>query len=159
VFDKMLVPLDGSEVAERILPYAIEMAKRCGSKVTLLEMVESLSEAMATIPAADPVMVTPEMTESIVEGVKAEEDSAKQYLARVAQQFKQEGVEAGWVVMAGSPGNEIINYATGAGIDVIAMSSHGRGGLSRAILGSVADHVIHHTTVPVLVVRHQDEKR
>lgn len=158
MYDKMLVPLDGSDVSELILPYAIELARRCGSKVRLLQMVESLGQAMATLAPADPVLVTPETTEAIVEGVEAEAQAARDYLAGLALKFKDVGLEAESVVRSGSPGVEIIRYSEEEGIDLIAMSSHGRGGLGRAILGSVADHVMHHTSVPVLVLRYREHR-
>jgi nucleotide-binding universal stress UspA family protein len=154
VYEKLLVPLDGSEVSELILPYAVELAKRCGSQVTLLQTVESLGQAMATLSPADPVLVTPGTTEAIVEGVEAEESSAKDYLAGIASRFKDEGIDAGTTVVSGSPGVEILRCIDDKSITVVAMSSHGRGGLGRAIFGSVADHVMHHATVPVLVLRY-----
>lgn len=157
MYNKMLVPLDGSEVSELVLPYAIELAKRCGSKVTLLETVESLGEAMATLAPADPVMVTPETTEALVEGVEAEEQTARDYLTGVARKFRDAGIDASIAVVSGSPGDEILRYTEAGDIDLIALSSHGRGGLGRAILGSVADHVMRHTSVPVLVLRYRED--
>ena len=156
MYENLLVPLDGSEVSELILPYAIELAKRCESRVTLLQTVESLGQAMATLAPSDPVLVTPETTEAIVEGVEAEESFAHEYLNGIAARFKQEGIEAGTVVVSGSPGSEIMRYIDEKSINVVAMSSHGRGGLGRAIFGSVADHVMHHATVPVLVLRYHE---
>jgi nucleotide-binding universal stress UspA family protein len=154
MYEHLLVPLDGSEVSELILPYAIELAKRCGSRVTLLQTVESIGQAMATLAPAEPVMVTPETTEALVEGVEAEEAAAREYLAGIASRFKEAGIEAGTIVPSGSPGVEILRCVDDASVTVVAMSSHGRGGLGRAIFGSVADHVMHHATVPVLVLRY-----
>jgi nucleotide-binding universal stress UspA family protein len=158
VFDKLLVPLDGSEVSESVLPVVMELAKRCNSKVTLLETVESLGQAIATMAPVDPVMVTPDTTEQIVEGVEAEQEAAEEYLTSIAARFKAEGIEAGWVVLSGSPGNEIIDYALKDGSQAIAMASHGRGGLDRVFRGSVAEHVLHHAKVPVLYVRYEHHK-
>jgi nucleotide-binding universal stress UspA family protein len=158
VFDKLLVPLDGSEASESVLPFAIELAKRCGSKVTLLQTVESIGQAIATMAPVDPVLVTPDTTEQIVEGVEAEQKAAEDYLTSKASQFKSAGVEAGWVVLSGSPGNEILSFAQKDGSQAIAMASHGRGGLERVLLGSVAEHVLHHANIPVLYVRYQHEK-
>jgi len=158
VFDKMLLPLDGSEVSETAIPYAIELAKRFGSKVTLLETVESLGQAIATMAPVEPVLVTPETTEQIVEGVEAEQKAAEEYLTAVAAKFKAEGVETGWVVLSGSPGFEILAYADKEGLDLIVMATHGRGGLDRVIHGSVCDHVMRHTKLPALFVRYQPKK-
>jgi nucleotide-binding universal stress UspA family protein len=153
VFDKLLIPLDGSEVSESVIPFAMELAKRCGSKVTLLQTVESIGQAIATIAPVDPVLVTPDTTEQIVEGVEAEQKAAEEYLTKAAERFKAAGIEAGWVVLSGSPGTEILAYAQKDGSNVIAMASHGRGGLGRVLQGSVAEHVMHHSHIPVLYVR------
>lgn len=158
MFETILVPLDGSEVSEMVIPYAIEFAKRCGSKVTLLQSVESLGEAMATIAPAEPALISPDATEEIIKGVEAEEKSAEAYLTAVAAKFKAEGVETGWVVVAGAPGAEILAYTEKEGVQAIAMSSHGRGGFGRVFQGSVAEHVTRHTNVPVLFVRYQHGK-
>jgi nucleotide-binding universal stress UspA family protein len=153
MYDKILVPLDGSEVSESMLPYAIELAKRCGSKVLLLQVVESLGQAMAAMAPAEPAMVTPEATEAIIEGVEAEESSAHQYLTGIAEKFRANGSPVETMVVSGSPGVEIARVAE-ENADVVTICSHGRGGLGRALLGSVADHLIHHVNVPVLVLRH-----
>jgi nucleotide-binding universal stress UspA family protein len=153
VFEKVLVPLDGSEVSELAVPYALDLGKGCKSKITFLQAVESLGQAIATLSPADPVMVTPETTEQIVEGVEAEQKAAEEYLNGMAGRFKEEGVEAGWVVLAGSAGFEILSYADREGFDTIVMATHGRTGFGRVLHGSVADHVLHHTKLPVLLVR------
>lgn len=153
MFDKVLVPLDGSEISELAIPYAIELAKKCGSKVTLLQAVESLGQAIATMTPIEPVLVTPESTEQIVEGVEAEQKFAEDYLTGIAAKFKAEGVDAAWVVLAGSPGAEIVDYASRENFQVIAMSTHGRTGFDRVIHGSVAEHVLHHSPLPILFVR------
>ncbi len=158
MFDRMLVPLDGSEVSETVIPFAIELAKRCGSMVTLIEAVESVGEAMATMAPAEPAIVTPEATEQILQGLEAEQKAAQEYLTRTADRFRADGIETGWVVVAGDPGAEILAYAEREGTQVIAMASHGRGGFGRVFQGSVAEHVMRHSAIPVLYVRYQHEK-
>lgn len=148
----MLVPLDGSEVAEAILPYATELAKRCAAHVTLIQVVESMAQAMASIAPAEPMMVTAQTVESISEGVEGESEAAEAYLKRAAAKLNSEGLQVDWVVVSGSAGPEIARYAEEKGIDLIAMSSHGRGGIERAIFGSVADHVLRHAGSPVFIL-------
>jgi nucleotide-binding universal stress UspA family protein len=155
VYDIMLVPLDGSEVSETVLPYAIELARRCGSRVILLEVVESLGQAMAAMAPAEPALVTPEATEAVIEGVEAEEKAARDYLTGVASKFKAVVSAVETLVVSGSPGTEIVRVAMENRVEVITVCSHGRGGLGRALLGSVADYLIHHVNVPVLVLRYQ----
>jgi nucleotide-binding universal stress UspA family protein len=156
VYDTILVPLDGSEVSESVLPYAIELVRRCRSKkVVLIEVVESLGQAMATMAPSEPAMVTPEATEAIMEGVEAEQQAAREYLSGVAPKFKDAGAEVETVVVSGSPGIEIAQFAESNDIELITISTHGRGGLGRALLGSVADHLLHHVHVPVMVLRYR----
>jgi len=155
VYDTILVPLDGSEVSESVIPHALELARRCRSKVILIEVVESLGQAMAAMAPAEPAMVTPQATEAIMEGVEAEQRAAANYLAKIAERFKGVATGVETVVVTGSPGIEIARFAESNGVEVITICSHGRGGLGRALLGSVADHLIHHVKVPVLVLRYQ----
>ena len=160
MYDRMLVPLDGSEVAEAILPYATELARRCASHVTLIQVVESMAQAMATMAPAEPMMVSPQAVENITEGLEGETDAAQAYLKQTAAKLSSAGLQVDWIVVSGSAGPEIARYAEEHTIEMIAMSSHGRGGLERAIFGSVADHVLRHATIPVLTLPyHPDSGR
>lgn len=156
MYDEILVPLDASAVSEAILPYAAELAKRCDAHVTLFRVVESIGQAMATIAPTEPMMVTAPAVEAVMEGVEGEEDAATSYLKTAAERLHGQGLRVDWAVGRGSAGDEIIRYATEKSIDLIAMSSHGRSGLSRAILGSVADHVIRNAAVPVLILPYRE---
>ena len=158
VYTKLLIPLDGSQNAETILPYAIELAKHCESHVTLLEATETLEEVIATLEPAEPVGMTPQVIESMVEGVEGEKDEAERYLTRVVKRLRAEGLDVDEVTVEGAAGPAIVHYVAEHGIDVIAMSSHGRGGVARALLGSVTDHVMQHVSVPVLVLRSHGDK-
>lgn len=158
MYDTILVPLDGSDVSESVIPHALELARRCGSKVILIEVVESLGQAMAAMAPAEPAMVTPQATEAIMEGVEAEQRAAADYLTRVATKFRDAGANVETVVVSGSPGIEIARWAESHDVDVITICSHGRSGLGRALLGSVADHLVHHVKVPVLILRYQEHK-
>lgn len=155
MYETMLIPLDGSDVAEAILPYATELAKRCGSRVTLIQVVESMVQAMAGLAPAAPMMVTPQAVENVTEGVEGEEDAAKSYLTQTASNLSATGLKVDWIVVSGSAGSEIVRYAEEKGSGLIALSSHGRGGIGRAIFGSVADHVLRHAKAPVLTLPHR----
>ena len=158
MFEKLLIPLDGSEVAESILPYATELARRCGSHVTLLEAVESIEEAIAMIEPSEPAVAVPGTVDALVEGVESEHTAAEQYLSRVATKLGDEGIQADTAVVEGGPGQAIVEAAEQRGCDVIAISSHGRGGIERLLMGSVADHVIRHARMPVLVLHYHEPK-
>jgi nucleotide-binding universal stress UspA family protein len=134
---KIMVPLDGSRLAEVALPEAFEFGRR-GAAVLLLRAAEG-----TRLPAADP-------TESQVAAVR----EAEGYLASVAVRARKAGVEkVDTSVWYGPPAESIIDAARVSGVDLIVMSSHGRSGLGRLVLGSVAETVLRGTTTPILLLR------
>jgi nucleotide-binding universal stress UspA family protein len=151
MFEKILVCLDGSELAEQVLPYAAEEARRFCSQVTLLHVVP------------DPVMVStgaaggPEHLEKpgVLDQMKKEQQQTVPYLEGVAAHLREQDVDVEPVLLQGSPGDAIVSYAIDNNIGLIAMASHGRSGLGRAVFGSVAEYVLRNSGLPLLVVRPQ----
>jgi nucleotide-binding universal stress UspA family protein len=137
MFSKILVPLDGSKLAEGILPQVEWLAKIHNGEVTLLRVALAHS-----FPGADP-------TQHQVNVVREAED----YLAKVEANMKSVGVKVKSVVRYGHDAQEILDHAKERDVDLIAMSTHGRTGLTQFILGSVANKIIHHATVPILLCR------
>jgi nucleotide-binding universal stress UspA family protein len=135
----LLVPLDGSELAEAALTKAEELAAIMeGPRLLLLRAAEA-----HTFPGVDP-------TEAQVKVVR----EAEQYLAAVADRLERKGIRNVQVsVWYGPPATSIVEAARFYKVDLIVMSTHGRSGLGRLILGSVAQSVIHGTTTPILLVR------
>ncbi|MBI5968813.1 MAG: universal stress protein [Deltaproteobacteria bacterium] len=137
MFKKILVPLDGSKLAEGILPRLEWLAKVHQGEVTLLRV------ALAhTFPGVDP-------TQHQINVVR----EAEEYLAKVEANLKSVGVKVNSVVRSGHDAQEIVEHAKDRGFDLIAMSTHGRTGLSQFVLGSVASKVIHTFSVPILLCR------
>ena len=138
MFKKILVPLDGSKLAEGILPRVEWLAKIHEAEVTLLRV------ALAhTFPGMDPV----QHQVSVVR-------EAEEYLAKVEANLKAVGVKRiNSVVRYGHDAQEIVDHAKDRGFDLIAMSTHGRTGLSQFVLGSVAAKIIHTAQVPILLCR------
>lgn len=137
MFEKILVPLDGSKLAEGIVPTAEGLAKIHNSEVTLIRV------ALAhTFPGTDAV-------EHQVHVVR----EAEEYLAKVEANLKSVGVKVNSVVRYGNDAQEIIDHAKDRGFDLIAMSTHGRTGLGQFMLGSVVTKILHAATVPVLLCR------
>ena len=137
MFKKILVPLDGSKLAEGIVPRVEWLAKIHDGEVTLLRV------ALAHMfPGTDPV-------EHQVKVVR----EAEEYLAKVEANLKGVGVRVNSVVRYGHDAQEIVDHARDRGFDLIAMSTHGRTGLAQFVLGSVASKVIHTSTVPILLCR------
>ena len=135
---KILVPLDGSALAEAVLSRAIELVKDSGAKVELLRAVEA-----HTIPGVDP---TEAQIKVVAEG--------EAYLADVAARLKADGIgDVATSVWYGPAAYAIIEAARLRKVDLIAMTTHGRSGLGRLILGSVAESVLRGTTVPILLDR------
>jgi nucleotide-binding universal stress UspA family protein len=134
--DKILVPLDGSTLAEAAMWKAAEMLN--GGTLSLLRAAEA-----HTLPGADPV-------DAQVNAVR----EAEEYLAAAVRRLKDKGVKAVEThVWYGPAAAAIAEAAQVQKVDLIVMSTHGRSGLGRLILGSVAESVLRGTRTPILVVR------
>lgn len=137
-FDTILVPLDGSSLAEAALPKAAELAESSGARLLLLRAAQAL-----TLPGVDP-------TEAQIRAVR----EAEEYLARVEEHLGALGfknVECS--VWYGPAAYAIVEATRLHKVDLIVMTTHGRSGLGRLILGSVAESVLRGTTTPILVLR------
>jgi nucleotide-binding universal stress UspA family protein len=141
MYQRVLVPLDGSELAESILPFAEKVAGP--AELILLRVVEPLSAGEVMASAG---VVTPD-------ALLARELDAKHYLAGVEQRLKSKGLRVQRRLQLGHPAEEILATAKASGADLIAMTTHGRSGLGRLLFGSVAEAVMRASPVPVLMVR------
>ena len=145
LYERILVPTDGSEATERAVREAVDLAAAHDATIHALYVLNTAS--FASIP-----------TESSVDGVsemlEREGDVALDAVEAIAQEH---GVPVERVQLDGSPAREIIRYADRSDVDLIVMGTHGRGGIDRLLLGSVAERVVRSATVPVLTVRVDDE--
>lgn len=141
MFGKILVCLDRSSLAEQILPYACEVARRFGSEMILLEVVE--------LPISQNIEFAVET--SLIEDLRRTE--ALKYLEGIAAPLRESGLSVRTAAVDGSPGHAIVDYAANNGIDLIAMDTHGRRNIGRLVFGSVTDYVVRHTSIPVLVMK------
>ncbi len=155
MFKKILVCLDGSKLAEQVLPYAIEEARRFDAKLVLLRVVHP---PLAISPGVPGVSGGPIETEAMLEASAKDELVADAYLANIVKELKKKQLVADYTVVVGSPGESIVDYATMNKIGLIVMASHGRSGLKRAVMGSVADHVLRESGLPVLTIRPNPSK-
>jgi nucleotide-binding universal stress UspA family protein len=144
-FRRILVPLDGSPDSESILPEAVAMARLFDARLSLVTIVPDPFPLGSTyIPHAARENV--EREEVIVE--------ARSYLEHAASGARDEGVETDFeVVVQDDAGSGVLAYREEIGADLVAMSTRGRGGVARLVLGSVADKIIRGGRVPVLVHR------
>jgi len=149
MYGKILVPLDGSKLAECVIPYVEELVK-CGAseKVILVSVTERIQGYR---PISDPSQPLGERM--MPEGVGKKERQAQKYLDKIAKGLKDKGITVQTEVLLGNPAEEIAIYAEYKKCDIIVMASHGRSGPSRWTHGSVADKVFKATCVPVLMVR------
>ncbi len=138
MYERILVPLDGSQLAEVALPYARSLAERLGSEIDVVCVEEfNLNDALENIP-------NPQSNE--VEPVKY---SAKNYLERVAMRSPEIRPKT----LIGRPADAIVEYANEENIGLIVMATHGRSGIKRWALGSVADKVVRASNQPVMLIR------
>ena len=163
MYNKILLPLDGSDLSQQAIPHTIELAKSFGAEVVLLQVIDSVSQIIAeTTPATiEPIpsgQLTVEIAESAVQGQR---EAAEANLATVIGQFVQAGVAEAQMsidVTEGQPAQTITEAVERLGCDLVVIATHGRSGLGRALLGSVADHVARHTpTAAVLLIRPQGD--
>lgn len=149
-YHHLLVPLDGSELAELALNDAFSIAKFSQADITLLQVIYPIDQVIA-----------PDTTHTIFidEQWQHQEQLALDYLNNICERMSCEGVRTDTVVQMGLPAETIIDYAHHQPIDLIVMATHGRSGLQRWVLGSVADKILRGADLPVLLVRaHLDKK-
>jgi nucleotide-binding universal stress UspA family protein len=146
MYNKILVPLDGSSFAECTIEHVKEIAKgRSVPDVVFLFVVDIDKNAYWTADIAPNVQILQQAEE-------AQKEGAQSYLKKVVAKAKKDGLAAKGVVVEGSPADAIVDYAQKNGVDLIVMSTHGRSGITRFALGSVTDKVIRTVSSPVLVV-------
>jgi nucleotide-binding universal stress UspA family protein len=156
MFEKILVCLDGSELAEKVLPYAIEEATRFESELVLFRVVSEPYLIGLALPGMPGVPINAQNTEK---RELEEEQEAKDYLKSTADKVLNERkLRMSYDSTIGTPGPAIIEYCEKQNINLIALATHGRSGPGRVILGSIADYVIRHSTLPILLIRPTREK-
>ena len=144
MYHRIIVPLDGSKLAESVLAHVHALAQCMGSEVILMRVM--------VYPAYDYLLTDPTVSASLREEMERE---ACNYLEPLADALRDEGIRASAdaVVVNGPIADAIIEFARVRQADLIAMSTHGRTGPSRWLLGSVADRVVRGAGMPVLMVR------
>ncbi len=146
MFKKIVVCLDGSSLAEKILPYVTEGAVRFNTKVILLEVLD-VPSTVAWIEGAAPD------ANIVTEESQQDKEEAEAYLEGIAKSMRERELDVESVVLHRiAPDEAILDYAGKNDVDIIAMTTHGRSGMARTLLGSVADSVVRQSRLPVLVI-------
>ena len=148
MYHKILVPLDGSKRAERILPHVEELAKRFKAKIIFLQVVE-----YKTIATTEGAFINYSDTE-----FEQTKKQAEMYLDGIQGEFREKNIESRTHVTYGPAVEGIIHIAAEEGVDLIALASHGRGGLSRVFYGSAAAGLLHRVDRPLLIIRSRERE-
>ena len=144
-FRHILVTLDGSPESREIMPYASALARVFDARVSLLRVIPP------HFPLTSPFT---SHTSHGFQGLKEEEEAVREALKVEAESLRKEGLDVGVEVRTGlHPAEGILELAESKSVDLVAMATHGRGGVARLILGSVADKVVRGGNVPVLLNR------
>jgi nucleotide-binding universal stress UspA family protein len=151
MLEKILVCLDGSKAAEYILNHITDDAARLHARMILLRVIRLPESIMPVNIPGQPGMLV--RTESTLGNNPAEESEARLYLSSIAEPLRKKRLNVESVVLQGSAGESIIKYAQDNDCSLIAIATHGHGGLRRLALGSTADYVLQHSPLPVLTVR------
>jgi nucleotide-binding universal stress UspA family protein len=145
----LVVPLDGSALAEQALPLAAGLARKLGLNLTLLRSTPSIGDYFKYAGSPPPARMEDLAQEA--------DDEAAAYLDETGQRLRLEGVSYVEGRLVHGPAEmAITDYVQEVPHCLVAMTTHGRSGIGRWVLGSVADRVIRHSSAPVLVIRGQE---
>ena len=147
MFNRILLPLDGSKIAEQALPYAIAQAENFQAELILLKVLEFLPKERSLSGK----LVKDAFELTVIQ--------AQEYLAAMAGRVQEYGLRVRVATVEGRPHVEIIQFAETNKVDLIVMCTRGDSGISRWLMGSVADRVIRGASVPVLLVHAKENKR
>ncbi len=142
MYKKILVPLDGSELAKVALEQAEKLGKTLDAEIILFQVVPFM-----------PIYGSPELVTPLIVDEKQKE-AAEKYLLNLGEELKKKGLRVAATVRTGQQvAVEIIDFAKEAGVDLIVMCTHGRSGISRWVMGSVALKVLTRAETPILLIR------
>jgi nucleotide-binding universal stress UspA family protein len=148
MFKHIILPIDGSDFSLQAVDLAASLAKEQGSSCTVLTVVD-------IVPAAALAAATPDLVNA---WLKTLDEQAHVAVNEAVDRMRAAGIEANAEVAKGSPADAIVEMAKRQAGDLIVMGSHGRSGLRRLFLGSVAESVLRSAPMPVLIVRGEERK-
>jgi nucleotide-binding universal stress UspA family protein len=149
MYNKILVPLDGSKFSESSLEHVKTIAAGCKTReVILLKVVEPLRGSYSTI----------------AEEIQAQSDTkavdlSREYLSRIAADLNKVGINTKAEILKGDPASEILDYSNKNCVDLIIMATRGESGVMRWLLGSVSERVVLHASIPIITVSPKGLKR
>jgi nucleotide-binding universal stress UspA family protein len=145
MYKKILVPLDGSQLAECVLPHVEAVAKASQvQEVVFVRVIEPFRQ-----PGGDYII-----SEKEIARIDAEHKAAaEKYLKELVGRVRLDGIQKRWTLITGGVAESLVDFATKNNVDLIVIATHGRSGVSRWVWGSVADRILRSSCVPVLMVR------
>ena len=146
MYERILLPLDGSPLAEQALPHAAALAERFKAELSLFTVLG---------PSASNLNMPPGAVESAEAAMR---ELAIDYLDRIAASVQEKGFPIKVVTVPGRPHEEIVRFAETEPVDIVVICTRGQSGISRWLMGSVADRVARSVNVPVLLVRAQKDR-
>ena len=151
MYKRVLVPLDQSELAETILPHALEITRCFAAEMVLFHVSDGYAELFQKMmPAGANSTIDPDLVQATVD---AQASAGKRYLDHVAERCRIEGFNVRPVLAQGPPARTILQYCEEQEVSLVTMCTHGHSGLKRTFLGSVADEVMRESRLPVLLLR------
>jgi len=154
MYDRILVPVDGSHLAEAILPHAQQLAALFEAEIVFLQVFELAHLVDLPRVNEDDYQALPHIGK---DKLQDHVDEAQEYLSNLVQVSAEIGIPARSRIAFGPVASSIINTAVEEGVDLIAMASHGSGGLRGVYYGSVAAGVLHRVDRPLLIVRSRED--
>ena len=148
MFKKIMVPLDGSELAECVIPYIEDFIDQ--GRVESIVFVRVVRPVISPVSFEDSLTYIPEDWSKLESEKKS---SAENYLKKVVSRLKQDGVKFQTEVLVGRIGDSLIDYIKANDLDLVVIATHGRSGLTQWVRGSVADKILSASHVPVLMIR------
>lgn len=140
MYKTILLPLDGSPLAEQALQHAVALAECFHSKLIILKVLVPLNNNLSLPPGA------------VKRAEAATRELVNEYLNRVASRVQDKGFPITTITVTGRPHEEIIHFAEMEQVDIVVMCTRGQSGISRWLMGSVADRVVRSVNVPVFLI-------
>jgi len=154
MYQRIMVPLDGSELAECVLPHVESIAKGCSApNVVFVRVVEPVHLPITAASYGGPAFTGEDAVKVRKELDERNKTAAQEYLGDIIRRSNYDGTALQAEVIMGKPADSLAEYAEKKEVDLIVMATHGRSGISRWVWGSVADKILHAACVPVLIVR------
>ncbi len=147
---RITVPLDGSELSEKALPYAVGLAESLGARLHLVRVAETYRDE---IPETSPHIFTSPSYQAMLDQFEVLEHESQEYLQGLATRLGRESITVTWEALSGDPWRQLLRYAERDNPDLIVMTTHGRGGIARWFYGSVSDRLLTAASNPLLLIR------